>query len=512
MIARIIKNLYLCLLVTYMTGCQPKHPHGSLLIGAPSNGSYDIYRVASEQPFQFISEQVGYFNQTIRLPIGSYLILADCSYEKILIQPNQQVKLKAYALEFTPPVEPQKDDLFSIQCDRFARTRMRQSIENRYQLNILEGTREILVGMVPMTINTSEIESSAIQSETKQYKLAAVELTASMQPDKGAYFVSPKNGLLSVTSNQSFGKKQFLLPGSYTVEVNGTRSDIDLKEGEVKTIEAAFIKVSISEEVELERSPNIVGTPLYVELNDKHWLDLNQTYPVLPGEASIKLNGSNRSYQVELVEREINEIQARAVLVEFDCSPWDWNCLGGRKIYLYNKDDAYPFAEGYSDVPLLFLEKDAWLSIQGSRDIRYELSDKEYSKLASGFVKFIPKPSFRTNQITDLSRVEAIQKPYSGFTLDLPLEEESQIPLIAGNYYFAQYTSLYGAEYERRQTQRWFRVKPFETTTIEFNAYLSDKRFQEAKKEEQQRKQHFESNKQKQLAKTFQPIIQSSSF
>ena len=233
--------------------------------------------------------------------------------------------------------------------------------------------------------------------------------------------------MLSVTSNQAFGNKQFLLPGSYTIEVNGTRSDVELSKGEVKTIEAAFLKVSISEQVELDRSPSIVGTPLYVELNEKHWLDLNQTYPVLPGNASIKLNGSNKAYQIELIEKELTDISARAVLVEFDCSPWDWNCLGGRKIYLYKQDEAYPFAEGYSDVPLLFLEDNASLSIQGSRDIRYQLPDKDFTKLATGYVHFIPKAGYRPNQITDLSRVEAIQSPFSGFTLDLSLEEESRI-------------------------------------------------------------------------------------
>ena len=84
--------------------------------------------------------------------------------------------------------------------------------------------------------------------------------------------------------------------------------------------------------------------------------------------------------------------------------------------------------------------------------------------------------------------------------------------MIVGNYYFAQYTSIYGAEYERRQSQRWFRVKPFETTRLEFSAYLSEKRFQEAKSEQTERAKQQELNRKKQLTKIYQPIIPTSVF
>ena len=178
---KLCKTVCLTAILAYLASCQQKQPHGKLLIQAPSNGSYDIYRVASEQPFQFISEQIGYFNQSIRLPIGSYLVLADCSYEKILIQPNQIVTKNAYELEFIPPVEASKDDLFTIQCDRFARTRMRQTIENRFKLNILEGVREMLVGMVPMSIDTSQIKGP---DHKTSFELAAIELTTSSENKK----------------------------------------------------------------------------------------------------------------------------------------------------------------------------------------------------------------------------------------------------------------------------------------------------------------------------------------
>lgn len=487
--------------------CQQEVPQGSILVQAPNNGSFEIYRIASEKPFQFVSEQIGYFNQSLKLPIGQYLILADCSHERVLIQPNQQVELIAHQLRFIPPEEPTDKDQFAIQCDRFAKTRMRQHIANRYRLNILHGNREMLVAMVPLQIDFTQ--QNGKKPKTLSYQLAAVKVQTEEEiKPKTSFFVSPTDGLISVTNEQEFGHWQFLLPGQYLVEVNGTKMDISLSEGESRIIQPSFIRVTVDESVDIVRASDIMGTPLYVELNDGHWLDLNQTYPVLPGEARIRLNGSNRSYAVELEEGKLTERHARSIIVEFDCAPWDWSCLGTRKVYLQNTDDAHPFAEGVSDIPLLFLEKDAWVSIQGSRDIRYKLNEEQRNfRIRTGQVRFIPNFIFRPNQITDLSRIEAIQMPFAGHTLDLPLEKETVVPLIAGSYHFAQYVSIYGAEYERRTSKRWFNVKPMEVQDIHFNVLVSEKRFKQLSQNQQRMENWMQTQRKNQVTQAFQPII-----
>lgn len=474
----------LCLLALNLIACQPESPTGQLLVKAPSDGTYEIYRIAGEAPLQFVAEEIGHFNQLIELPVGNYLILADCSHEMIVLNPFEHKELTSHKVEFLLPHKKMPGDKFSIQCNRFTKTKSIQHIQNRFSLNVLQGQRELLVGMVPLRINFKSSEEDS-KPQILTYQLSAIQLASypSMSP-KNLFFVSPANDLISITENQEFGNWLYLLAGDYVVSVNGTASHVTLKENESLKINPAFIRVSTDRSINLEISSNVLGTPLYVELNDQHWLDLNETYPVLPGVARLKLNGSFKSKEVNLVANKILDESVRSVHVGLDCSPWDWDCLGQRKVYLFEKDQLYPFAEGLTDVPILFFEdKDVWVSVEGSRDVHYQLSDKKkHFFLNVGHITLIPRHSYRPGQITDLVRIESIGKPFKGVTLDLPLDREITIPLIEGRFYLSQYTSNYSQEYERRSHQRIINMRAKDRKTIKYTVFVSEKKLKSLKK------------------------------
>ena len=459
-----------------LASCKIKEQAGELLVRAPNAGTYEIYRIESEDPLQFISEQVGSFNEALKLPAGHYLILADCSYESVILRPNEKRSLIAHQVIFNPPVEPNPSDSFSIQCNRFSKTKSRQQFSNRYSLNILHGTRDLLVGMVPMQIKFDAV-SDPKNPQILTYKLSGMRVTdyPGMKP-KTSYFISPVNGLLSVTETQEFGHWQFLLAGQYRLEVNGTSLDVDLKEGEQHEVRPAFLRISVSESVNLNTSSNILGTPSYVELNQGHWLDLNETYPVLPGTATLKLNGSLNEHTVDLVDYITTEKKVRSVLVDLDCSPWDWSCLGSKDVYLYESDKPYPFAKGITDVPLLFFEEDAWVSLQGSRDIRMKLGKEQDLSFKVGRVKLIPRQFHRHGQVTDLSRIEASGFPSVGRSLDLSVEDETEMPLIVGRYYLAQYNSTTTNDWERRSSRIPLQVTTADILEVPFTVFVSEKK------------------------------------
>ncbi|RZA26757.1 MAG: hypothetical protein EOP10_02520 [Proteobacteria bacterium] len=456
--------------------CRMKESTGEILVRAPNPGNFEIYRIESEDPLQFISEQVGSYNQPLTLPAGHYLILADCSYENVILRPSENRTLVAHQVIFNPPVSPQPDDNFSIQCNRFAKTKSRQQFDNRYTLNILHGTRDLLVGMVPMTIKFDDFANHE-NPQLLSYNLSGMRVNAydGMKP-KTSFFISPVNGLLSVTETQEFGHWQFLLAGQYRLEVNGTSMDVNLKEGEQLEVAPAFLRVDVSESVNLNTSSNILGTPSYVELNGGHWLDLNETYPVLPGTATLKMNGSLKEHIVDLVSSELTEKKVRSVLVDLDCSPWDWSCLGSRDVYLYETDKSYPFAQGITDVPLLFFEDDAWVSLQGSRDIRTRVTSQQDSTYKVGRLKLVPRQFHRHGQITDLSRIEAIGSPTMGRSLDLSVEDATEMPLIVGRYYLSQYNAVATNDWERRANRMAITVSAGSTEEIPFTVYVSEKK------------------------------------
>ncbi|MFY7927326.1 MAG: hypothetical protein ACOVS5_00505, partial [Oligoflexus sp.] len=446
------KTFSVWLFILCSLGCMRIQPeNGRVLVRAPNAGTFEIYRIESEEPLQFVSEQIGRFNEPLLLPPGQYLILADCSNETVVLRPGETRTLLAHQVLFNPPVAPEPEDSFSIQCNRFAKTKSRQHLLNRYSLNILHGTRDLLVGMVPLRVEFPEA-AGASDPHILSYQLSGLRVEAyeRMKP-KTSFFVSPVEGLLSITENQVFGRWQFLLAGKYRIEVNGTRMEIELAEGQQQLIRPAFLRIGVSDAVNLHASSSILGTPLYVELNQGHWLDLNETYPVLPGEATLKLNGSLAEHRINLEEGLLTEKKVRSVLIDLDCSPWDWSCLGSREIFLYETDKPYPFAEGISDVPLLFFEEDAWVSIQGSRDLRYKIPDTvQDTNLKVGFVKLSPKQHHRPGQVTDLSRIEAPGFPLIGHSLDLSVDHDTLMPLIVGRYLLAQYQALATSDWERR--------------------------------------------------------------
>lgn len=479
------------IVLALLGACRIQDEKGEILVRAPNPGNFEIYRIESEEPLQFVSEQIGSFNQPMQLSPGHYLILADCSYENLVIRPRESKTLIAHQVIFNPPVAPEPQDNFSIQCNRFAKTKSRQHFWNRYSLNVLQGTRDLLVGMVPMQIKFDDVKDHD-NPQVLSYNLSGlkVESYEGMKP-KTSFFVSPVEGLLSVTETQEFGRWEFLLAGGYRVEVNGTSMNVQLKEGEQFLIQPAFLRISVSGEVNLGTSSNIMGTPSYVELNQGHWLDLNETYPVLPGIASVKLNGSLHEHQIELAANTLAERKVRSVLVDLDCSPWDWSCLGSRSIYLYESEKPYPFAEGISDVPLLFFEEDAWVSVQGSRDIHVKVPQgQQDTSFKVGFVKLVPKQVHRHGLITDLSRIQPSGQPSMvGHSLDLSVEDETIMPLIVGRYSLTQYHASATADWERRSNHVPIQIQSGETQEVAYTVFVSEKKYKQLRDRQEIAKQ-----------------------
>lgn len=467
--------LILCASLWYAIGWLSEHePMGSLRVVAPTEGTYEVYRIESEVPLQFVSEQIGKFNEDLPLVPGSYLILADCSSKTVIITPEKTETVVSHEVSFVPPHPPKETDKFSIQCNRYAETRSRQHLTNRYTLHVLEGKRDLLVGMVPMVI---DFPAEGNQPRKLSYNLSALQVSSYENMKlKTSFFVSPVGGMIAITEPQEFGQWQFLLPGSYHIEVNGTKMDVALKENEVRTITPAFLRVSAPPHIDLELSSQIRGNPIYVQLNQDHWLDLGEVYPVLPGTVSLRLNGSSEPHTLNLEEGQLVESTTRSVIVSSDCSPWEWACLGNTPIYLYEPGKLYPFAEGVTDVPILFFQDaEILVSVQGSRGLFYKVGAKQQTtSLQLGKVRFIPTPTAKGGAITDLARLEATGAPVAGESLDVIFDRETEMPVIAGTYFFAQYIA--SNDSDRRRKRDYVTVRPHRTVEIPFTVFVAEKK------------------------------------
>ncbi len=489
---------YSILLLILLGACDRKPEQGYLRVDAPAAGSFEIYRIANETPLQFISEQAGSFGKELSLAPGSYLVLADCSSEQVIIYPGLHEQLAVHRIEFVPPHVPLALDSFSIQCSRSDKTRSRQLIEGRYELNMFAGKRDLLVGMVPMHVELEAVPSKASPDKsaesavdksreaTAKHRLSALQV-ADFEGNKDdvSFFVSPVDELISVTKYQRFGHWEFLLPGHYALEVNGTRMQVDLHEGEERIIKPALLKVSTSSTVDLDQPAKIKGSPWLVEINAGHWLNFNEVYPILPGTAQVGISGSSQTVEINPAEGQALELNARSVSVDLGCPTEELSCKGDRDISLSLTDEPYPFVESVSDIPILFIDEGTpvLVGVGGSRDIAYEVPASVRDKtLSVGYVKLVPVPVHRPGQQTDFARVDALGAPLAGHTLDIILERPTLMPLIAGAYQLTHFVSGNAPEAGRQNHNLNFHVDPGKTVTLEFPVYLSEKKFAAWKK------------------------------
>jgi len=468
-----------------LTACAEKNQTGTLFIEAAGSGFYEIYRISGESPFQFTSEQTGEFNKEVRLQPGNYLVLADCSSESVIIYPGKQHRLISHKVEFIPPHLPERNDGFSVQCNRSEKTRSRQNISGRFELNVIHGKRDMLAGMVPVHINFETFENP---NQPKTIKYALSGLKVERVPDLKqmfSFFISPQDEMIAATKYQAFGNWDFLLPGKYLVEVNGTRMQVELAAGERRTIQPALLSVSSTDEVDLGAATKVTGSPWLVEVNGGHSLTFNEPYPVLPGKITLNISNSVQVVEYELVEGQRLDIPVNSVTVHNLCPSETVTCKGGRSITLSFPEETYPFIESVTDIPVLYINTGApiFVGVEGSRDVLFSIKgDNRNQQLYTGLVTLTPNIQFKPGQNTDLVRVDGIEPFSRGHTLDLNLEAETVLPLISGTYNLAQFTSSSTTEGDRKQLDRRFVISRGQEINIEFPVFLSEKKFQLYKK------------------------------
>ena len=446
--------------------------------------------MAGEAPLQFIAEQIGSFNADIALHPGSYLVLADCSSQNVVIRPDAREELRAYEVRFDPPLTatasvtaPLKNAL-SIQCSRFDKTLSRQHIRDSFSLKILEGRHELLVGMVPLQVSLlPQIFSASNKSGVLTYKLAALQVAdvAGQNGPPTPYFVSPASGAHAVTQSQELGKWLFLLPGKYVVELNGTTATVELSEGDQRIITPAKFRIETSSKVDLSLVAKVTGSPTNVEINSDHWLSMNETYLLLPGNADIRIDSSISRTPIVLEEGKDTVLKPRSVTVEEVCDAVDGvtktECLGSKEVFLYQTDALYPFAIAVTDMPILFFESDVRVSVGGSRDVKYWLNNKSIdSHVKLGRLDFHMTIGSKAGYITDLVRVVAIGGRLTGATVDLPFQELVSLPLFEGSYLVEQFLSGTAVDGERERMTDNVYIGSETIKSMSINVYVSDRK------------------------------------
>jgi hypothetical protein len=468
-------KLFLLTHILFLLSCHTSFSPGYMVVKSDSKIDIplEIYQIKQESPLQLTSEIIIYSNKKTAFEPGTYLVLADCSNEQITIRPGETVELQLSQINFLPPKPPSDTDFFSVQCNRHRTGMFRQTIEDRFRLNILKNAKSALVSMsstvleIPEPGKVSTVLLSAIRVKNEQEKSAV-------------YFVSSSDEKQAVTKGVQFGSWQFLMPGAYDVSVNGTTQSVNLAPNQSLTLETGHLEVKAPAGLDIERIAKTRGYPYQIQLGSDHYLSLNETYPVLPGPFVLHLDSSTIPIQDEILVGETKSIKLRSIEIDWGCEQGDAKCVGRGEIMLYKDEDHFPFIESISDIPVLFHGDNVKVGISGSRDIRYNITPGEpITVLKTGKVLLKPIIQKRTQFITDLIRFEAAGPPSVGVSLDiLPTWKPYLMTFIAGRYKFVQSATKYGSDGERTARSQIYQIHPGSLIEIEFPYLVSESQYE----------------------------------
>jgi hypothetical protein len=478
LLPQVLRYFLLVSLMLSLFACIRSEVKGYLYVAAPQAGSYELYSMSGDSTLQFVAEHIGNYNENMPLPPGRYLLLADCSHHIVHIYADETSRLIAHRVDFPPPHSPQKGDLFTIQCSRYEKSHLRQQLQNRFSLFLVDEAQELLVGMMRLKITFPQQQPGESASpQVLSFPLAALRVTAepALNVGEASYFVSPGKSQLAITQAQGISRWQYFLPGDYQLDLNGSTMPITLAAGESKSIAAAGIRLATSPKWNAEVYTQIKGSPFHVEFNEGHMLLPDHTYPVLPGKGQLSLVGESVPKSVEFISDQVTEVALHSVQVNSGCSPWQWDCLGKREVALFRDGEQYPFLESITDVSIPFFAGDISIGVEGSTGLRYHINANERDTVvALGKLVFIPQGQYKPGHLTDLVRLEALSSPFLGYSYDIAPDGPSTMTLIAGTYNLNRFYTANSFDGGRTQVNQKVTVRPGGIDTVEVPYYLSE--------------------------------------
>lgn len=438
-------------LVVLCLSCIQTDDSGTLLVTGPGTTELTIFRVVTKEPLRLLAEQAGYLNTPIPLPVGDYLLFADCSYRFVTIKPAIVTELPTYAITFKPPHRPQGK--FAVQCPRFSQTNSRQQFANKFKFQLLSRRQKLLVAALSLTAVFREGQRHI------NYSLAALRVARPPTiKTNERFFVSPQDSLLSVSSSQVLGEWLYLLPGNYVVEFNGKSQAITLTAGQQLVITPALLKISSTKSVP-DRPPTIDGNKI---------IPVNEPFATLAGSIALTLTANARPLPIILNKTNPTVVSARSLQVTSNCARNDFTCRHTSKVYLYQENENIPFLITTSDRRVLFARQGVRVAIEGSEQLMQRLADQQRDTvLTLGTIQLTTNITYHPTRFTDLIRIEANDHRFSGQSLDL--HRVQQLQLLAGNYQLAHYTSPLNPEGIRERHSKQLTITAGQTQTLTLN-------------------------------------------
>ena len=458
--AQILTFLTMATAVCVVLSCLASPPQGKLqleLIGPPPHVGIDsqkqalieIYRGdrpqdTSSSPITL--ETYGRLAPGLStwLPVGSYLILAHCSHQWITIQEQKTTTVKLHKVLFQKPQElAESSGVFHIQCQRYRQGVFPGHLQNTYELYMLSGQHSLFVNIKALNISIKE------GNTPKPYALAAFRVPGATEKNTEGkhYFLSTDDHQLSLTRHISLGKWVFVWPGSYRASLHGTSHKIELNPGEIQELPLSYLHLQAPPNLSFKNFLAVHRTPYRASLkgvNSSYDLNINTTYPLFPGTFKLQLGFSNQPFEIKLSPHSLTNISLQALTINSSCKENQWTCLGKVDVSLYQGQQKTPLIKGASDIPLLYPKGKVKILLSTSAGLRkaFELTPPQRQKtLTLGTVVVQPSYKVSSQELTELVRIETLEDPPLGASLEMSSQKPTTLKLLPGKYALTSYLS-----------------------------------------------------------------------
>lgn len=473
----------------------------NLTLDAPKDVELVVYRQVGKPGYRVMSP-VGLIRggETLELDVGEYLVANECSGYEFKQTRDKPTKIPVRRLSLvlhgesglqsaeasnvkssegtaedsaqitTPPTQEASLVVHTLCQDPL--DGQRNEWKTRRDFDVLPGTTEFRIGG-----RLVKIENHGETSEKISLDLYPVSIVSTFPDIHARFYLAPEekepkseNSVVGLVPNGS----TWLLPGDYSLEVNGTRRKLSIEKGAITEISVGVLRIDLPKNFPMEERLKAGGQPVFVYLDTGALLNLDTDYLVFPGSYTVSIEGSEvqDNFQVDAGEKTI--VKTFAARVDAPSCPEGFkSCKNPPRITIHREQKPYALMTVEPKLPFLLLEGTYEYGVEGMRGIKRNLQRRNEALAGEALARVKIKWDVRQAQgryRTDLVRIESRGANVFGRSLDLLFHKPEEIYVPAGSYDLTYF--LGDPLLDRSKARQSLLLEPGQTREVVVPIYL----------------------------------------
>lgn len=498
------------ILLSLTSACQwlSFEPKRNLTLDAPSDVELVLYRQSGEDE-QKVLTPVSLLKggESIVIDPGEYMLANECSGYSFKQTPDRVTKIPVRRLSLVLHGEPEEQNgqmshmifdpsesttpeeigaVASVSANTgsdlsapLVHTQCRDPLDgqisewtNRREFVLLPGHTELKVAGKPYQVKNFGETSDSISVDLYPVKILSEFGTSDTRFYITATDIESKAGrpVVGVPANGS----TWLLPGQYSIEVNGSRKKLSIEKGAITEVSVGVIRVEIPPNFPIEQRLKAGGQPVFVYLDGGALLNPDIDYVVFPGVYTVSIEGSEVQESFEVVEGKKTIVKTFAARIDAPpCPSETTKCKSSPPVTIHKEQKPYALMTVDSGLPFLLLEGSFEYGVEGMRGIKKSLTRRGEKLAGETLARVMINWQLRPAQgryRTELVRLES--KGASGFgkSLDLLFHKPVEVLVPAGAYDLTYF--LGDPLLERSKTKQSLLLEPGQTREVTVPVYV----------------------------------------